>query len=581
MTTEQDKNHKQGNITSMNFEVYTPVATTEKVDRKGMLQYGDDNNFPQYLSELSHTCAIHGALCKSLADMVAGKGLQGQDLLELYECVPAIANDLQKQGGFYLEVIYSADGKSIAKVNHLAFSRMRLNIDEDTESVTGAWFSRDWTNTRKKVNEPKYLPRFNHNQVTRENEIAEPRQVIIAFPSGDGIERYPKPDYWGAINHIETSRQLALYNVNSFMNGLFPSFIINFRNGVPDPDEQREVLRNWEKQMSGARNTGKFVATFNEPGADASPQIEAFPMNEANTTYLELAYRQANEQIFIGHRVTTPRLFGIIDSSTGLGSNTDEMLAGLKILLSQVIEPKQRFIEKYLNKINAVNGQGEVKIIPADIPIQEPEPKQPLQLEEKKKDELSEFIALGEDSPTGYLLIDAFDASTEDDAAHETELTALHFVATGTARPNSKSEQDKKIGDRLFITRYRYRGERKPDTREFCRRMLDADKLYRIEDIEQMENRAVNPGWGPNGTDTYSIKKYKGGGNCHHFWQKEVYVSAEGLGIDVTNPQAQQIAVARAEKAGYKVRNEALVARLPIDMPYNGFLPTNPIYGAK
>jgi hypothetical protein len=109
--------------------------------------------------------------------------------------------------------------------------------------------------------------------------------------------------------------------------------------------------------------------------------------------------------------------------------------------------------------------------------------------------------------------------------------------------------------------------------------MLSSDKLYRKEDILQMENKAVNPGWGPEGANTYDIWFYKGGGNCHHFWQKEVYVSAEGAGIDVDNPNAQGIAVSKARAAGYVVKNEKLVAQLPVDMPNNGFLPTNPIYG--
>jgi hypothetical protein len=37
--------------------------------------------------------------------------------------------------------------------------------------------------------------------------------------------------------------------------------------------------------------------------------------------------------------------------------------------------------------------------------------------------------------------------------------------------------------------------------------------------------------------------------------------------------------VAKAERMGYKVRNPQYVAKLPVDMPYNGFLPTNPVYG--
>jgi hypothetical protein len=96
-----------------------------------------------------------------------------------------------------------------------------------------------------------------------------------------------------------------------------------------------------------------------------------------------------------------------------------------------------------------------------------------------------------------------------------------------------------------------------------------------------MGNQIVNEGWGPQGAPTYDIWKYKGGGNCHHRWNKQVYASFKGLGIDVNSPKARKIAVSKAERLGYVVRNEALVSQRPIDMPNNGFLPTNPIYGNR
>jgi hypothetical protein len=129
-----------------------------------------------------------------------------------------------------------------------------------------------------------------------------------------------------------------------------------------------------------------------------------------------------------------------------------------------------------------------------------------------------------------------------------------------------------------FMTRYRYKG-RASSNREFCKKMLSADKLYRKEDIEAMEDKPVNRGWGPNGTDYYNIWFYKGGGNCHHFWQKEVYINAKGI-----NPlanDAEQIAVRRAEKMGYTVRNDIRVSILPVDQDFNGFLATNPVYGVN
>ncbi len=106
--------------------------------------------------------------------------------------------------------------------------------------------------------------------------------------------------------------------------------------------------------------------------------------------------------------------------------------------------------------------------------------------------------------------------------------------------------------------------------------MVASNKIYRKEDIIRMSNQAVNEGWGPNGTDTYSIWLYKGGGSCHHRWNKRVYAQFDsGLGIDVNSPNAKQVAVRKAEKLGYVVKNDKLVSTLPKDMPYNGFLPTN------
>jgi hypothetical protein len=111
--------------------------------------------------------------------------------------------------------------------------------------------------------------------------------------------------------------------------------------------------------------------------------------------------------------------------------------------------------------------------------------------------------------------------------------------------------------------------------------MLAADKLYRKEDIVAMENKAVNKGWGPNGASTYDVWLYKGGGHCNHFWQKAVFMSAKGGNINPRGKDAQSIAVKKAESMGYKVRNESLVAKLPTDMDYHGFLPTNPVWGAN
>jgi len=199
-----------------------------------------------------------------------------------------------------------------------------------------------------------------------------------------------------------------------------------------------------------------------------------------------------------------------------------------------------------------------------------------------------ELIALGEEPNEDWILLDSYDVDYENDdieneaLEHIFDITSIQqAVSTGTAKPNATSEQDKVIDGKTYYVRYRYSGRITASSRPFCRKMISADKLYRKEDIMALNNKAVNPGWGPNGADTYSVWLFKGGGNCGHIFKKELYISAKGFGLDLNNPNVRKKAWSLAEKAGYKVRNNYLVETRPIDMPYNGFLPDNPRFGIK
>jgi len=569
---DKEKNIKVSNIQMAQFK---PMDSAEKLDRKGWLKYGDDNLYPQYLNEVVDSAPVHGALSVSIAAMIAGKEFETANT-EFLALNPDKnrkdhAYDLKVQGGFFIEIIYDSDveDRQFAKFEALPFENCRLAVAEDAdrcEVITGIYFCKDWKDTRKNV--PRLIPKYNWNKRT-----VEPRQSYWSFTKLTNSRCYPKPDYDRAMTWIEVEKQIGIYHMNHLLNGFFPAFIIHFMNGQVDEQEAASIKREFEKKL-GAVEAGGVMATFNESDKVA-PKIDAFPVTDADKQY-QFLLDASTRQVMIGHRVTTPLLFGIRDGG-GLGSNTDEMKTGLAIFENQVIEPYQRQIcDAYVEIYEKAGVQLDLSIVKNSV-LPEAEPAQTQQVkQEKKKSPLDEFIELGTDAPEGFILVDAFAVDYDSDDEDQIRFDKVNQASTGTAFPNSKSEQDASIDGKLFITRYRYKGELKPDTREFCRKMLSSDKLYRKEDIVRMENAAVNPGWGPEGANTYNIWFYKGGGQCHHFWQKEVYVSAAGFKIDVNNPNAQKTAVKAAEAMGYKIRNESLVAKLPVDMPYNGFLPSNP-----
>jgi hypothetical protein len=642
--------HNESNIVSLKLSEYVAKSDAEKVDRKGWVNYGDANDFPQYLRDLAHESPVHGSLVVAIGDMIAGKGIKSEqyqaelDALDINTLTYATAHDLKLFGGFFIEVIWSNDRTVISKLNAIPFEECRIAVNQDDDSEIGIFHSYDWSNTRKKKNTPEFIPKYNY--LTREQE---PRQIYWCF-TYTGSDTYPRPDYWSAINYIELDKQISIFHINQISNGLFPSTIINFYNGQATPEQKQQMMMDWENKMSGARNAGKVVMFFNERDQPKT-EITPFPVNDADKQY-QLMDTTATQKIITAHRVTTPLLFGIRETS-GFGSNKDEMATGLEIFNKQVIEPYQEKINTSIEELlsnqlpgvtfeiipntplaveqaevvadttggttadvaaTALNGAqitslvdivmqsaaGAVPVTSAKAIVQAAFPTLPpatvdaifadvlpgtLQpteviqssVELKKKVAAEDtagdaLIALGEDWKEEWILIDSYNADEE--IEHE------FAVRTGAARPAAKSEQDAIIDGKYFITRYVYAGSFTHDNmRPFCKKMVEAGKLYRKEDIVSMENVAVNPGWGPNGADTYDIWFYKGGGNCRHFWEKRVYVDATGAKINPNDPDAKRIAVSLAERMGYKVRNNALVAKLPEDMPYNGFLPTNPIYG--
>ena len=198
--------------------------------------------------------------------------------------------------------------------------------------------------------------------------------------------------------------------------------------------------------------------------------------------------------------------------------------------------------------------------------------------------ELSKFIEeFGEDMPKDWELVSEEEAEEElEGFDFETELNSdyYEFASTGSAYPNRKSGQDQKskqtdYKDDIYRVRYRYVGSLTGE-RDFCRKMTNANKIYRKEDIIAMGTKAVNPGWGKGGANTYSIWKWKGGALCEHKWNRIILVQ-EG---NKPKNSDEIISATQAKSRGIKLpRNAKEVSVAPHDMPNHGFV--NPELIAK
>ena len=183
-------------------------------------------------------------------------------------------------------------------------------------------------------------------------------------------------------------------------------------------------------------------------------------------------------------------------------------------------------------------------------------------------DEMFKLISeFGEDEDDEkWELVDSRDVIYDQEEALD-KMIGLAYA--GQSTPNTRSKQDKKINGIQYKVRYKYEGKISENSRKFCKLMVQANKLYRKEDIIKMGTRQVNPGWGPGGSKTYSIWRYKGGGSCGHRWVRKSYKGKTEGNLKNINPN---ISNNKARKEGFNPVNEKEVSMRPRDMKNEGFL---------
>jgi len=545
---------------------YQERSYAEVPSNQGWIQYGDDNLFPQYLIDLYHSSATHNALCTSIAYMIYGDGVFADSVdarLKIQEWgledeLRKACLDLKIQGGFALEVVYNIDRTTISKVRHCPFENIRSGQVDADEEVNYVFYSRDWDDSSI---EPEPVCVFDP-----EKRNQHPVQILYVKPFSPGSYYYPKPDYIGSINYIELDKEIGTYHINNIKNGLAPSFTIHFKNGVPSQEERNRIRTDIERQLSGATNAGKFIVTYSD-SPDRKPDFEPFPLSDADKQY-EFLSTEVSDKIMVGHRVVSSAMFGV--KTAGQLGNTQELETASRLFDKQVVKPYQRILLNAVDSVLRAAGTPSVVRIEEVAPVEEPQAE-----EEAPSTDLTEqinmacdyLLDLAEDvDEDEWTLIDSRKVDYDTNDAHD---AMWAFASVPSGNPQSGSEQDTE----LIKVRYSYApkktGINGNESRDFCSRMVSAgERVWRKEDIQAASQRAVNPGWGPGGSDTYDLWLYKGGGSCQHYWERRTYLRKNNNKISVNRAKA----IIREAGGEPLPVNDPRVAKRTRDQTNRGFL---------
>lgn len=516
----------------------------EEVRGKEWVLNGHYNSYFDYVENRFIGSPTNSTIINAYTNLLLGKGLGAKDAsrkplqyAKMLSVLPKrdlrkFVKDYVKQFNAALQIITNRDGSKSAKyidVKKLAFDKADENGD-----INGFWYCKDWSNTT--MNKPEFIPRYGKTN-------GKQTEILYVNDSQDDASYYSLPKYQSGLQYAEMEEEISNYYINHIKNGFSFGYIVNMNNGVPPDEEQREEIeRRVRESMTGSSQAGKVFISFND-GKEAAIEIVPLEVSDSHKQW-ETINKESEEKIMRAHGVVSPMLFGIKDN-TGLGNNADELQTSLSLTMDMRINPDQQVI---IDELTPFLQEQDINLDLYFIPLNEKEKVEeateyePTKLSENHVDGSEFLIGLGEDVNDEWQLI-------SEETINGTPVD-INLASAISSSPSTKSDQD----NELFKVRYVYKGNENPE-RAFCAAMMKAKKVYRKEDIDRASQKVIQAGMGPNGTDTYNIFLYKGGVNCKHFWQRQIYMRKDNKKISVNEARRKILELEPSDRADVRLPN--------------------------
>jgi len=559
-----------------------PVFKENKA--KGYVTFGADNLYPDFLIELFNKSPKHNAIVSSKASYVAGVGTKviGQNTVDIakaeakiqainaYETLAQVKNkiayDLELFNGYCLEIIWNKAKTAIAEIYHIPFKNIRKGLEGDYV------YCEDWTD--RKAEQIHYVP---FNTTTRESKSLYYCQF---YRPGQG--EYPLPDYIGALKYIEVDTEISNYYLNSIKNGFTAQTHIQLFKGIPTPEEARATARRFKENYQGTDNAGGLIIQYNDPQEKESVISNLQPSDFDKQ--FDLLNKTVQQEIFVAHKVNSPMLFGVrVEGQLG---GRSEMIEAYEMFQQSYIEPRQQKIDDTLTylfefispvRLETINkppiGVDYVALFTAGLLTQN-EARKELGFEEIEKTpvamssqnpfgwdderDLAVFMKYGEPAENFEAMKFDFASAIESailnvlkenkglqvgDIVNITKLDPQVVVDTIAKLNDAKLIKGYNQGlevtpkglDEIsqlqteIVVRYKYSiapgisgGILIPTSRDFCRQIVQSNRVYSRADIDAMSAQTGIDVWSRRGGWYHDPVRDVNVPQCRHIWQQQL-----------------------------------------------------------
>jgi hypothetical protein len=341
---------------------------------KVWVKYGEENNYPQYLVLLFNRSAKHNAIVTSKQLYISGKGwqfdqteMQGEEVIALQGFIDnpnqyETLNDLAKKtildnelfGGCYIKVV-GTKGKKGQELYHIDYCTVRSNEDNTEFYISDEWI--DESGYENTVPLFTTLPAYDPN-------VKQAESIYYYKSYRPNLNTYTLPDYIGAVPAIITDAEVANYHRAEIQNSFKGSKMITFVNGIPSDDEMKATERKLKSKFTSTDSAGSIVVDF----ADDKDRVAI--INDLSAGDFADKYTALNDtiqqEIFVGHKVTSPMIFGV--RVAGQLGGRAEMIDAFNLFTNTYVAPRQEVQEQIFNIFAPVKGKLKIKQLEPIMP---------------------------------------------------------------------------------------------------------------------------------------------------------------------------------------------------------------------
>lgn len=352
--TENNENKVALSFAAIDKVIERSIPTYDETDARGKnyVQYGTDNQYPEYLWNLYNDVTSLKTIIKGTADFVAGDdascNVEGFNFEinkkgdTLFELIGLLARDYLLYGGYAIQVVRNKAGK-VGELYYIDFRYIRSSKKNDLFYYSEE-YGKKYARTSKTVVYPKFVAE------------AENVPTSIVYVKNEKSRTYPIPRYSGALKACEIERNIDEFHLSSLENGFYGSFLFNLNNGVPSDEMKAEIEENITEKFAGASNAGRILLNFSN-GKDNAATVQKLEIQDFGEKY-DAAYKRSREQIYASFQAV-PAIFGIMTETTGFSEQ--EFSEAFKLYNRAVVKPIQRNITDTLDKIFQVKGSITIK----------------------------------------------------------------------------------------------------------------------------------------------------------------------------------------------------------------------------